>query len=95
MDLIESTIPAVTVENVRSNILTAQSILWQLGITGVHDYDQTRCFSALQILDAEHSLRLRVVKSIPYELLPQAAVIGLAFGLWQPISAYRFSKNVC
>lgn len=80
MDLIESTIPAVTVENVRSNILTAQSILWQLGITGVHDYDQTRCFSALQILDAEHSLRLRVVKSIPYELLPQAAVIGLRSG---------------
>ena len=80
MNLVESAIPAVTVEMVQENLLTAQSTLWQIGITGVHDYDQARCFSALQMLDAEHNLRLRVVKSIPYESLHHAVEIGLRSG---------------
>ena len=80
MGLVESAIPAITVEDVRENILNAQSKLWRLGITGVHDYDQVRCFSALQLLDAEQKLSLRVVKSIPYDLLPNAVALGLRSG---------------
>ncbi len=80
MELLKSAIPAITVEDVRENILTAQSNLWRLGITGVHDYDQVRCFSALQLLDAEQKLNLRVVKSIPYDLLPNAVALGLRSG---------------
>ncbi len=80
MGLVEEAIPAITVEDVRENILTAQTNLWRLGITGVHDYDQVRCFSALQLLDAEQKLSLRVVKSIPYDLLPNAVALGLRSG---------------
>ncbi len=80
MELVKSSIPAITVEDVRENILTAQTKLWRLGITGVHDYDQVRCFSALQLLDAEQRLSLRVVKSIPYDLLPNAVALGLRSG---------------
>ena len=80
MALVESAIPPVTVDQTRENILAAQRTLWQSGITGVHDYDQARCFSALQLLDSEHNLHLRVVKSIPHELLPHAAALGLRSG---------------
>ncbi len=60
--------------------MAAQTVLWRLGITGVHDYDRERCFSALQLLDAEQNLRLRVVKSIPYDILPHAVALGLRSG---------------
>jgi predicted amidohydrolase YtcJ len=51
-----------------------------LGITGVHDFDGRACFMALQILQARGQLRLRVLKSIPYELISQAVDLGLRSG---------------
>src|SRR5512146_2512284 len=45
--LVEDIIPAPSVEQVSADILAAQSALWQMGLTGVHDYDQARCFAAL------------------------------------------------
>lgn len=57
-----------------------QPILWQMGLTGVHDYDQSRCFSALQALQAQDELHLRVVKGIPLEDLPHAVALGLHSG---------------
>jgi predicted amidohydrolase YtcJ len=78
--LVEEIIPTPTAEQLGAIILQAQSALWQMGITGLHDYDQTRCFAALQTLDREERLRLRVVKGIPFELLPHAAALGLQTG---------------
>jgi predicted amidohydrolase YtcJ len=78
--LVEDIIPAPTVAQVAGYLLQAQSALWQVGITGAHDYDQERCFAALQTLDREERLRLRVVKGIPFELLPHAAALGLQSG---------------
>ena len=54
--------------------------LWKMGLTGVHDFDQRSCFQALQILKERGGLQFRVVKSIPLDLLPQAAAIGLRTG---------------
>jgi predicted amidohydrolase YtcJ len=54
--------------------------LWQLGLTGVHDFDKRACFQALQLLHERGELKLRVVKSIQKELLPQAAALGLRTG---------------
>ncbi len=54
--------------------------LWQVGLTGVHDFDKRTCFQALQLLHERGELKLRVVKSIPKELLPQAAELGLRTG---------------
>jgi predicted amidohydrolase YtcJ len=51
-----------------------------VGLTGVNDFDGVRCFKALQRLQAEGKLLLRVTKSIPFEFLPQAATIGLHSG---------------
>jgi predicted amidohydrolase YtcJ len=80
VNLVEGAIPAPTVNETARAILSAQQNLWQMGITGVHDYDQARCFSALQTLDLSGELRLRVVKSIPLDLLDQAVKVGLHTG---------------
>jgi predicted amidohydrolase YtcJ len=61
-------------------IRTAQSELWKLGISSVHDFDPISCFAALQRLAEQDQLRLRVVKSIPHEMLPHAAALGLRSG---------------
>ncbi len=80
MQLVEGIIPSPGVEELAAAIREAQRILWSLGITGVHDYDRALCFSALQWLDASGELRLRVLKSIPLEQLPQAVSLGLRSG---------------
>jgi predicted amidohydrolase YtcJ len=51
-----------------------------MGLTGVHDFDRQRCFSALQELQAAGDLKLRVLKSIPVEDLEQAVSLGLRSG---------------
>ena len=58
----------------------AQPVLWQMGLTGVHDFDGRTSFMALQALDASGKLKLRTLKSIPLELLPQARELGLRSG---------------
>jgi len=81
MRLVGDIVPRPDEEQVADAILHAMPGLWQLGITGVHDFDRTRCFAALQRLRARGQLKLRVVKSIPLEELPHAAELGLRSGL--------------
>lgn len=80
MDLVNSRLPAPDLGEITRAVDTAQKNLWQVGLTGVHDFDRSQCFRALQILDQAGELRLRVVKSIPLEDLPHAATIGLRTG---------------
>ncbi len=80
MGLIADAIPEPTAKQVEQAILQAQPRLLQMGLTGVHDFDRRRCFSALQHLHQQGQLRLRVTKSIPLEDLPQAAQLGLRSG---------------
>ncbi len=80
MALVEEIIPAPTVTEVREAILEAQPVLWKMGITGLHDFDRRTCFLALQQLNYEDQLRLRIVKSVPLENLPQAVELGLSSG---------------
>lgn len=80
MELINSAMPAPEVDNVAQAIDFAQANLWKMGITGVHDYDRSVCFAALQILQAQDKLHLRVVKSIPLEDLEHAISLGLRTG---------------
>lgn len=84
MELVERVIPPPSVEELAGDIETAQRLLFSLGLTGVHDYDQARCFSALQVLDARGALKLRVVKGIPLELLSEATRLGLRSGFGSP-----------
>ncbi len=80
MELVDKIIPAPTQAAITQAIANAQQKLWSLGLTGVHDFDRNECFTALQELDLAGKLRLRVVKSIPLDLLPQAAALGLRSG---------------
>ena len=80
LNLIEAGLPVPTGDDVCRMILSAQAALWRLGITGVHDYDSVRCFTALQLLEKAGQLHLRVVKGIPYEVFPHAVALGLRSG---------------
>ena len=80
MELITHTIPAPTPVDIQKAVLAALPILWQMGLTGVHDFDRKSCFTALQTLHQEETLQLRVIKSLPLEDLPYAAALGLRTG---------------
>jgi predicted amidohydrolase YtcJ len=80
MDLVAGQIPEPTVEETAEAIRLAQPILWKMGLTGAHDFDRRRCFTALQILHQRDELKLRVLKSIPVDDLEHAVSLGLRTG---------------
>lgn len=80
ISLLQEAIPAPSEEQLAEAIKLVQRDLWQKGLTGVHDFDRQRCFSALQLLHGRGLLRLRVLKSIPHEHLQLAAGLGLRSG---------------
>ena len=80
MGLVEDAIPEPTVSELANAIEKAQSILWRLGLTGVHDFDRRDSFMALQQLHRQGRLKLRVLKNMPVELLDQAFALGLQSG---------------
>lgn len=78
--LVEAILPQPGVSKIAQTLHRAQSHLWRLGLTGVHDMDRRDCFSALQILHQAGELKLRVLKSLPLGDLPYAAGLGLRSG---------------
>jgi predicted amidohydrolase YtcJ len=80
MELVGDTIPEPSIAEIADAMEKAQSILWKMGLTGVHDFDRRDSFVALQQLHAQGKLKLRVLKNIPVELLDQAYDLGLRAG---------------
>lgn len=80
MGLVKDVVPQYTVDEVTAAIERAQPLLWQMGLTGAHDFDQRTCFMALQSLHQAGRLGLRITKSVPVELLPHAHALGLRTG---------------
>jgi hypothetical protein len=80
MQLVGQEIPEPEVETLAKVLQQAQTELWKMGLTGVHDFDRRSCFSALQLLHARGELGLRVLKSITMEDLPHAIGMGLRSG---------------
>ena len=80
MELVDSAIPEPTNDEIADAIEKAQSILWKMGLTGVHDFDRRDSFMALQRLHRQGRLKLRVLKNMPVELLDQAFELGLQSG---------------
>lgn len=80
MNLLENAIPTPNQDEITEAIKQAQSVLWSMGLTGVHDFDRRSCFRALQGLDSNGELKLRVLKSIPLENLDHAVDVGLQTG---------------
>jgi len=80
MEIVANVIPQPSVQEIVQAIRQTLPNLWQVGLTGVHDFDRGECFAALQLLNTAGELRLRVVKSIPLTDLPMAAGLGLRTG---------------
>jgi predicted amidohydrolase YtcJ len=80
MELVGNVIPEPTIQEIADAMEKAQSILWKMGLTGVHDFDRRDSFMALQQLHAQGRLKLRVLKNLPVELLDQAYELGLRAG---------------
>ncbi|PKN87897.1 MAG: hypothetical protein CVU46_02830 [Chloroflexi bacterium HGW-Chloroflexi-8] len=78
--LIEKIITAHSVNQIAQNLEIAQKELLKYGITSVHDFDGADCFSALQKLEREARLKIRVLKSIQLDNLEAAVNIGMATG---------------
>lgn len=78
--LVEAVLPQPSPEAVAAAMDAAQPVLWKMGLTGVHDFDGPSSFMALQSLEVRGRLKLRALKSIPLELLPQAHALGLRSG---------------
>ncbi len=92
MGLVSQVTPVPTPAELAQALRDAQSNLWQMGLTGVHDFDRRRCFQALQILHQQDELHLRVLKSIPLEDLPLAVGLGLRSGFgddWLKIGSVK------
>ena len=80
MDLVNAIVPEPSTESVAEAIEHSQPILWRMGLTGLHDFDQRTCFMALQQLHSQKKLGIRVTKSIPVEMLSQAIELGIRTG---------------
>lgn len=80
MGLVSTVVPAASINDIEQAIQKAQSILWKMGITGIHDFDRRDSFMALQSLRARNKLKLRVNKNLPVESVQQANELGLRTG---------------
>ena len=80
MNLVDHLIPLASAEQVAQAMLPAMENAWRAGLTGVHDFDGARSFSAWQMLKARGQLGLRVVKTIPVRNLGAALQLGLRSG---------------
>jgi len=80
MSLFDKVIPSITVDNLAIMIRDCQQSLWKMGITGVHDFDREKAFHALQLLDCEGDLGLRVLKNLPYSMLDNLIAARLTSG---------------
>jgi hypothetical protein len=80
MKLVSNLIPKPGAQKVVDEIRMAQQVLWSHGLTGLHDFDGERCLRALQTLREQGELGLRILKTIPVDLLEHAVALGLQNG---------------
>jgi predicted amidohydrolase YtcJ len=85
MEVVGDAVPMPSANDIVNAMEKAQSILWKMGLTGVHDFDRRDSFMALQELHAQGKLKLRVLKNMPVELLEHAFELGLRSGFGDDI----------
>ncbi len=78
--LVANHIPRPTPAQIAQAMQAAQEYCWQVGLTGIHDFDGRDCFLALQMLKEQNQLGLRIVKNIPVYRLEHAIGVGLRSG---------------
>ena len=80
MNLVSKRIPALTIDQLADRMLMAQKLALSLGMTGIHDFDDQDCLSALQVLRERSELGLRVVKNVNKKYLDSLLDMGLRAG---------------
>jgi predicted amidohydrolase YtcJ len=80
MDMVAGAIGHEDLPTVIADLAAAQQHLWELGVTGVHDFDGPACLAGFQALRQAGGLGLRVVKHILVEYLDAAIAVGLRSG---------------
>ncbi|MCA9917448.1 MAG: amidohydrolase [Anaerolineales bacterium] len=80
IDLVSQHIPTATTDQIAAAMREAQEYCWQVGLTGLHDFDGRSCFIALQSLHQNGELGLRIVKNVPVYRLEHAIGVGLRSG---------------
>ncbi|UCF60696.1 MAG: amidohydrolase [Anaerolineaceae bacterium] len=80
MEIMSEAVPEPSLDETINAIRKVQNKLWRYGITGLHDFDRSRCFQALQMLHKEHELGLRVIKNIPLDDIDHVINLGLRTG---------------
>ena len=79
-DLIEAHIPPVTLEQRKKAALAAQREVLRFGVTGLRSMERLEQWEALQELDQEDQLKLRVYHLLPPDQLAEAAARGIIPG---------------
>ncbi len=72
--------PHPTVEQIAEQMKSAQKLALAAGLTGMHDFDGPKCFSALQLLHQSGELALRFVKNINDPHIHHAHELGIRWG---------------
>ncbi len=80
MRLVEKAIPRPDGDEKETALLAAQEELHRFGIASVHDFDIWECYETLAKMEAENTLKLRVVKNIPFPNLDEAIARGIRSG---------------
>ncbi len=80
MELVSRCVPPPTAAEVADAMRQAQANCWRAGLVGLHDFDGSTCFQALQMLHQNGELGLRIVKNIPARYVEQALAVGLRSG---------------
>ncbi len=81
MSLFNHLLPPPTDEDTLGLFERAQMHLWQLGITGIHNFDRIPSFITLQTLREQDRLKLRVVQNLPVKSLDAIIASGMRSGL--------------
>lgn len=85
LPLVADQIPQPGLQERTRAMRDAQTSLWEVGLTGAHDFDRHLSFSALQELVKNNELKLRVTKNINIQKLDAAIEIGLRSGFGNPM----------
>ncbi len=80
MHLVDHLIPEPTAAELADLMRPAMENAWRVGLTGIHDFDGRKSFTALQMLKERGQLGLRVVKQIRVAYLNEAIRLGLRSG---------------
>ena len=92
MMLVHHLVPVPSPEQLADWMLVAQEQAWQVGLTGLHDFDDPDCMAALQVMRERGQLGLRVVKHINRDWVAHAHALGLRAGFgddWIRIGALK------